>query len=102
MAKPAIQESPGGVIFTAKVVPGSSRTTVCGLHDGMVKIKISAPPEKGKANQSLTEFLAKTLDIKKNAVSIIAGQSSPAKQIQAMGIDAQTLLNKLNLNESRS
>ena len=63
----------GGVVFAVKVVPASSRTNIYGLLDGMLKVKISAPPEKGKANQCLIDFLAKQLTVKKKAVSIISG-----------------------------
>jgi len=95
----SIRETEGGVIFTAKVVAGSSRTCVCGLLDGMLKIKISAQPEKGKANRCLLEFLAKQLGVKKSAISIISGQTNPIKQVQALGISADALLKKLNLNK---
>ena len=76
MANPAIQEVDGGVVFTAKIVPGSSGPTrLCGLLNGMVKLKVSAAPEKGKANKCLLKFLAKQLNVKHNAVSIISGQT---------------------------
>ena len=65
MVNLAIREVDGGVVFTAKIVPASSQTSICGLLDGMVKIKISAAPEKGKANQCLIKFLAKQLGVKK-------------------------------------
>jgi len=91
----AIQQIDGGVIFAVKVVPASSRTGLCGLLDGMVKIKLSAAPEKGKANQALREFLAKQLGVKKNSISIIAGETSPVKKIQVLGISAQSLSEKL-------
>jgi len=93
-----IQEANGGVVFMAKIVPGGSRTGLCGLLNGMLKIKISAAPEKGKANQALVGFLAKKLGVKKKAVSIISGQTNPVKQVQVLGISTETLLKKLNLN----
>ena len=99
MADLKIENIEGGVVFTAKVVPGSSRTAVSGLLDGMVKVKIAAPPEKGKANQCLVEFLAKKLGVKKNAISITSGQTNPVKQVQVLGISAETLIEKLNLND---
>ena len=99
MADLKIENIEGGVVFSAKIVPGSSRTCVCGLLDGMLKIKISAQPEKGKANQRLLEFLAKQLGVKKSTISIISGQTNPIKQVQALGISADALLKKLNLNK---
>jgi len=94
-----IKNANGGVIFTVKVVPGSSRTSVSGLLNGMVKIKVSAPPEKGKANQSLIEFLAKKLGVKKNVVSIISGKTNPVKDIQILGMSTAILQKKLGLEK---
>jgi len=94
-----IREVDRGVIFAAKIVPCSSKTAVCGLLDGMIKFKVSALPQKGKANQSLIELLAKQLGVKRNSVSIISGLTSPVKHVQVQGISAETLLKKLNLNK---
>ncbi len=99
MAELAVREVDGGVVFVVKVVPGGSRTGVCGLLDEIVRIKVSAQREKGKANRCLLEFLAKQLRVKKNAVSIISGQSSPVKRVQVLGISGESLLKRLNLNK---
>ncbi len=99
MTGPTIREEDDGVVFSAKIVPASSRTAIAGLLDGMVKIKVAAPPEKGKANQLLLSFLAKQLGIKTKALSIISGQSSAVKQIKIAGISTQTLREKLRLDK---
>lgn len=100
MANLTVQELDGGAVFTAKIVPGSSgKTRICGLLDGMLKVKVSAAPEKGKANRCLVRFLADELGVKKNEVSIISGKTGPVKRVQVSGISAATLLDKLNLNE---
>jgi hypothetical protein len=99
MAKLAVQEDNRGVIFRTKIVPGSSSTVIAGLLDEMLKVRIAAPPEKGKANQCLLEFLARKLGVKKNAISIVAGQTSAVKHVQVLGISADILLRKLNLSE---
>ena len=98
MANLSIQEGDEGVVLVAKIVPGSSgRTRICGLLDGMLKVKVSAPPEKGKANECLIRFLAKKLGVKKNAMSLISGKTSPVKQVRIVGLSADALLKKLNL-----
>lgn len=99
MSKPAIQEHAGGVVFTAKIVPGSSRTTVAGVLEDMIKIRVAAPPEKGKANQCLIAFLAGQLGVKKNEIDIVAGQTNPVKQVRVAGISAAVLLERLGLNQ---
>ena len=98
MANLTVQENDEGVIFAAKIVPGSSSPTrICGLLDGMLKVKVSTAPEKGKANQCLIGFLARQLGVKKNAVHIISGQTSPIKHIQVIGLSIDILQKKLNL-----
>ncbi|MGB2862572.1 MAG: DUF167 domain-containing protein [Sedimentisphaerales bacterium] len=95
-----IEEHNEGSVFVAKIVPGSSGPTrIWGLLDEMLKVKVSAAPEKGKANQCLIKFLSKKLGVKKNAVSIISGETSPVKHVRISGMSADTLLKKLNLNE---
>ncbi len=91
-----IQQSANAVIFSVKAVPRSSKTVVAGLLGGMLKVKLAAAPEKGKANESLVEFLADTLGVKKNAITITSGLTSPVKTIQITGISTEYLLDKLN------
>ena len=99
MSEPAIQENANGVVFTAKVVPGSSRTAVAGVLSDAIKIRVAAAPEKGKANQCLVAFLAERLGVKKNSIKIVSGRTNPVKQVQVTGISAIELLRKLGLGE---
>jgi uncharacterized protein (TIGR00251 family) len=91
-----IQKTNNAVTFSVKVVPRSSRTVIAGILGGMLKVKLAAAPEKGKANESLVEFLADTLGVKKNTVTITSGLTSPVKTIQITGLSAESLLNLLN------
>lgn len=91
------ENTDGGIGFIVKVVPGSSKTQIMGILDGMLKVKVSAAPEKGKANQCLVSFLAKKLALKKNAIEIISGQTNPIKHIVVRGIDSATLLERTGL-----
>jgi len=96
MGELKIQQKDDAVIFSVKVVPRSSRTTIVGILNGMLKVKLAAAPEKGKANQSLIEFLADELGVRKTAVKITTGHTSPVKTIEITGIPMQLLLDKLN------
>ena len=97
MAELTIDEIDGGVVFSAKIVPSGSKTCLCGLLGDKLKIKVSAAPEKGRANKCLLDFLSKKLAVKKNNLTIIAGQTSRVKRIRVSGISTQTLLKKLKL-----
>lgn len=87
-----IRQYEGGVVLDVKVVPGSSRTKLAGMLDGMVKVKVAAAAEKGKANRCLIEFLAKELGVKKKAIEIISGKTSPVKQVQIEGVCAEDIV----------
>jgi uncharacterized protein (TIGR00251 family) len=95
----AIREIDGGVVFGVKVVPEASRTEISGIMGDKLKIKVSAPAEKGKANRCLVEFLAKIIGVKKSDVSIISGQTSRSKQIQVLGISDESLRDRFKVNE---
>ena len=95
MAGLDITECDGGVVLAVKVVPGASKTEIVGQLNGMLKIKVSAAPQKGKANQCLIEFLAKRLSVKKSAVSIITGQTKSVKRVQICGMRAEEVLGEL-------
>ncbi len=97
MSNLSIETTDSGVIFTVKVVPGSSRTSVSGLLDDMLKVKVSAAAEKGKANKCLIDFLSQELGVKKNVIRIISGQVNPVKRVEVFGVSADMLEKKLGL-----
>jgi len=90
-----IREDGSAVVFTAKIVPGSSRTAIAGLLDGMLKVRVAAPAEKGKANRCLQQLLARELGVRTRDVGIISGLSSPVKQVRITGLSARKLVQKL-------
>jgi uncharacterized protein (TIGR00251 family) len=95
MADLKVNEVGGEIVIMVKVVPGSSKTAISGWLEGMVKIKVAAPPEKGKANECLVEFLANKLKVRRNSISIISGASSPVKQVRISGITKEEFLAKV-------
>ena len=99
MGSLAIREAEGGVVFAVKVVPGSSRTAVAGLLNGMLKIRVTAPAEKGKANKCLLRFISSQLGVRNSAVNIVTGQTSSVKEIRVLGISKLVLTEKLKLNK---
>ncbi|MEN6386836.1 MAG: DUF167 domain-containing protein [Phycisphaerales bacterium] len=74
-------EKDGRIVFNIKVVPGSSKTLIAGLYNGMIKVRLAAAPEKGKANQALIELLSEKFNIPKNSISILSGLTSKIKQV---------------------
>jgi len=87
-----INRSGGKAVIRVKVVPGSSRTAAAGIWNGMLKVKVAAPPEKGKANESLVGFLARSLGIRARDITIVSGHSSTIKKVEiAADVDVSRL-----------
>jgi len=81
------QTSAAGITIPCYVQPRSSREAVVGVHDGALKIALTAPPVEGQANAALCRFIGKTLHLPKAAVQLASGQSSRRKIILVTGID---------------
>ena len=74
-----------------KVVPGSSRDQIIGWLGDALKIKVMAPPEKGKANDAVVKLLAAALGLTNDAVTVVGGHSSPSKAISVVGLDEESV-----------
>lgn len=70
----------GNLLLHVKIQPKASNSEFCGLLDERLKIRISAAPSDGKANQQLVQFLAKQFRVSKSQVSLQSGESSREKR----------------------
>ena len=69
-----------------RVLPRSSKNEVIGeMADGTLKVKLTAPPVDGKANDALIKLLADHFDIAKSKIKIAAGATSKNKTIEIEG-----------------
>lgn len=91
-------EDRGNGIFRLKlaVQPGAKHTDVVGIHDACLKIKISAPPVDGAANDEIVSFLSKRLGIKQRQVLLISGAASRRKIVEVQGVSLEIVQNKLS------
>jgi hypothetical protein len=76
------RETPEGILVEVKVIPRSSRNELAGATDGVLRIKLTAPPVEGSANRQLLEFLAELLGVRKSDMEIVKGLSSRNKTIR--------------------
>jgi uncharacterized protein (TIGR00251 family) len=65
-----------------KVVPKSSRDRVDGWVGDRLKVRVTAAPERGKANAAVEALLAETLGLPTSAVRVVAGATSPRKTVE--------------------
>jgi uncharacterized protein (TIGR00251 family) len=81
-----LEEAPGGVIVPVRAQPKARRNGIVGTHAGRLKIAVTDPPEKGKANQSIAETLAAALKIAPSRVELVAGATSRQKKFLVTGL----------------
>ncbi len=89
-----LRETDAGIILPVTVVPKAAKEEIVGWHGGRLKIKVSAPPEKGQANAAVIRVLSKTLSIPQNRIILIRGASSRQKEFLLAGCNT-ALINKL-------
>jgi uncharacterized protein (TIGR00251 family) len=86
-----IRQTGKGAVLEIRLAPRSSRCEIAGIQDGSLKMKITAPPVEGKANEECIRFLSDLLRIRKSAISIIAGEKSKNKTVLVTGMTAQEI-----------
>ncbi|HXG76475.1 MAG TPA: DUF167 domain-containing protein [Gaiellaceae bacterium] len=69
-----------------RVSPRSSRTGVGGFHAGAWRVRVSAPPESGKANAAVLDVLARALDVPRRRLEIVAGPAAREKVVAVHGL----------------
>jgi uncharacterized protein (TIGR00251 family) len=75
-----------GVRLRLRIQPRASRTEVAGLHGDSIRIRLSAPPVDGAANDALIHFLATTLGVSTRAVEIMSGHAGRQKTVLVRGV----------------
>lgn len=68
-----------------KVTPGSRQTRVTGWMEDCLKVRVQAPPEKGKANQAVAALLARELGCARADVRVAAGETARLKTVEVSG-----------------
>jgi uncharacterized protein (TIGR00251 family) len=86
-----IKEGKDGCTFLVRVQPRSSRDQVTGTHGDALKIRLTAPPVEGKANQALQKFLAKQLGTSQADIEILTGHASRQKRVRVAGVSADAI-----------
>jgi len=91
-----VRETAEGVEVTLHVLPRSKKCEVSGLHNGALKVRVTAPPVDDAANRALIELFASLLHISKANLAIKSGLKSSRKVLQIRGINLNDFLHYLN------
>ena len=77
---------PRTIRLNLRVSPGAGRSAVVGRHGDAWKLRVAAPPERGRANASVVSLLATSLEIGRPDVRIVSGTVSRDKVVEIVGL----------------
>jgi uncharacterized protein (TIGR00251 family) len=78
-----------------RVVPGAARAGVVGPHGDAWKVRVAAPPEGGRANDAVVRLLAETLDVPREAVTLVSGHGARDKIVELTGLGPHQIEQRL-------
>jgi uncharacterized protein (TIGR00251 family) len=84
----AVREDEGGVTFDVLVTPRASREKVGPVHEGRLKVAVTAPPVEGEANAAVCALLARALGVPKSRVTVLRGDTGRRKTVRVEGVTA--------------
>lgn len=90
-----LRSQAGRTLVDVKVVPGASRDRITGVLGDRLKIAVSAPAEKGKANKAVCAALAEALGISPKSIEVLSGPTQPRKTLGIEGLTPGQVRDKL-------
>lgn len=97
--KPTPRKTPSeGTLLRVRVQPRASRSEVAGWREGVLLIRLTAPPVEGAANAACIEFLSDLLGVPKSSIILVAGQKAREKTFRIAGLDQDELQRRLPPN----
>jgi len=82
-----------------QVKPGSRRNEIMGFQDGVLSVRIVAPPIKGRANEELVSFLSQLLDVSRSCIRVKKGLTSRRKLLFIEGLPQDQILERLSAGQ---
>jgi uncharacterized protein len=79
------------VRFSVRLQPRASKNEIVGLQAISLKVRVTAPPVEGMANDALVELLSKALQVSRRNVCIVSGHSSRTKVVEISGVDLESV-----------
>jgi len=83
------------VSLRVRVTPRSSRDEIVGWQEGVLRVRVQAPPVGGRANEALVRLLAEALGVARSAVEVVRGQRGRGKTVRVVGLDEAEVRKRL-------
>jgi len=78
-----------------KVSPGARDDAISGWQGDVLRIRVRAAPEAGKANEAVCRLLAHALGLPRSALAVVRGASSREKLVQIDGLDDEDVRRRI-------
>jgi uncharacterized protein len=80
------------VRFSVRVQPRASKSEIAGVQGVSLKVRVTAPPVDGLANEALIDSLSLALKVPRRNVCIVSGFSSRMKVVEVREVDLYRVL----------
>ncbi len=94
-----VREDKDGVTFRVRVQPRASRNQLAGVMDGALRVRLTAPPVEGEANEACLKFLAGLLGVPGKSVQLVSGQAGRNKTVRVLGLTVREVLDRVMLEK---
>lgn len=91
-----------GLTFGVRATPRARVSAVTGTREGMLLVRLAAPPVDGKANAALCAFLAQWLGVRTADVRIVGGERARHKRVEVRGVTREQVLRTLPDGEAQA
>ena len=88
---------PPDALINIRVTPHSSRDEISGWEDGVLRVRLKAPPVDGRANEALCRYLASLLGVAVGDVEVVSGAKGRSKRVRVAGLTAEQVGAKLGV-----
>ena len=90
-----VRETASGLEVRLHVQPRAKHSEICGVHNGALKVKVTAPPVDDAANRAIVEYFSKLLGIPRSGLDIVSGLKSREKTLRVNGLSLPGFLDRI-------
>lgn len=81
-----VEATAGGVVIRVRAQPGARRNGVTGVREGELCVAVTAPPDRGRANDAIVKVLAKVIGVPRSRIKILSGETNRHKRLVVEGV----------------
>jgi len=92
-----VEAAAEGSVIRVRAQPGARRNGVTGVREGELCVAVTAPPDRGRANDAIVKVLAETLGVPRGRVKILSGETNRHKRLVVDGLAVEGVVAALRV-----